>query len=117
MRKKRRSEAARLGCIKQLMLMGILWGIFVGFNTMVRKYAPSMEFRLGQVSVMGFALAAAELFVAWWVSLKFTNWLLGEKLARAIVKEEEELERLEAEEAARKALAAAVQVEAAKEDN
>lgn len=116
MRKKRRSEAARLGCFKQLLLMGLLWGIFVGFNTVVRKYAPSMEFRLGQVSVMGFAIAAAELFVAWWVSLKFTNWLLGKKLARAIAKEEEELERLEAEDAARKALAAAIQVEAAKEE-
>ena len=120
MKKKRRSEAARLGCINQLVLMGILWGIFVGFNTLVRKYAPHLEFRLGQVSVLGFALAAAELFVAWWVSLRFTNWLLGEKLARAIAKEEEELERLEAEEAARKAAAAAaaavVEAEAAKEE-
>lgn len=117
MRKKRKSEAARLGCIKQLVLMGLLWGIFVGFNTLVRKYAPHLEFRLGQVSVLGFALAAAELFVAWWVSLRFTNWLLGEKLARAIAKEEAELERLEAEEAARKAAAAAaaVEAEAAKE--
>lgn len=115
LRRKRKSEAARLGCIKQLMLMGLLWGIFVAFNTVVRKYAPHLEFRIGQVSVMGFALAAAELFVAWWVSLRFTNWLLGEKLARAIAKEEEELERLEAEEAARKAAAAVVEAEAAKE--
>ncbi len=116
LRKKRKSEVARLGCIKQLMLMGLLWGIFVGFNTLVRKFAPSLEFRLGQVSVLGFALAAAELIVAWWVSLKFTNWFLGKKLARAIAREEEELERLEAEEAARKAAAAVVEAEATKED-
>lgn len=112
MGKKRRSEAARLGCIRQLMLLGLLWGLFVVFNTVVRKYAPSLEFRLGQVSVMGFALAAAELIVAWWVSLKFTNWLLAEKLARAIAKEEAELERLEAEAAAKKALAEAAKAEA-----
>ena len=112
MGKKRRSEAARLGCIRQLMLLGLLWGLFVVFNTVVRKYAPSLEFRLGQVSVMGFVLAAAELIVAWWVSLKFTNWLLAEKLALAIAKEEAELERLEAEAAAKKALAEAAKAEA-----
>ena len=116
MRKKRKSEAARLGCIRQLMLMGLLWGIFVGFNTLTRKFAPSLEFRLGQVSVIGFALAAAELIVAWWVSLKFTNWLLAEKLARAIAKEEEERERLEAERAAKQALPVVIESEAAKEE-
>jgi len=115
-KKRRRPEAPRLGCFKQLLLMGLLWGIFVGFNTVVRKVAPSLEFRIGQISVMGFALAAAELIVAWWVSLKIANAVMNGMIARAEARDEQ-MERIEAEEAAkRQALAEAVQAEAAKEE-
>lgn len=114
-KKRRRPEAPRLGCFKQLLLMGLLWGIFVGFNTVVRKFAPSLEFRIGQISVMGFVLAAAELIVAWWVSLKIANAVMNGMIARAEARDEQ-MERLEAEEAARKAAAAVVEAEAAKEE-
>jgi Zn-dependent protease with chaperone function len=101
-KRRRTSVAARLGCVRQLVLLGLLWGIFVAFNTVVRKFAPSLEFRLGQVSVVGFVLSAVELFVAWWISLKITNAAMGGMLARAVAREEEmaRLEAAKAEEAA-----------------
>ena len=101
-KRKRVSMAERLGCVRQLVLMGLLWGIFVGFNTLTRMFAPHLEFRLGQISVIGFVLAIAELLIAWWVSLKITNAAMGGMIARAVAREEEmaRLEAAKAEEAA-----------------
>ncbi len=110
---RRSSAAARLGCLRQFLMLAILWGIFVAFNALTRKFVPSLELRLGQISVMAFAVSAAELFVAWWISLKATNAVMNSLIARAVAKEEER-ERLEAEEAARRAPAGGSGTEAAK---
>ncbi len=90
--------AARLGCMRQFMLLAILWGLFVAFNTVTRMFAPSLELRLGQISVMSFAVSAAELFAAWWIGLRATNALMNSMIDRAVAREEERA-RLEAEEA------------------
>ncbi len=90
--------AARLGCMRQFMLLAIFWGLFVAFNTVTRMFAPSLELRLGQISVMSFAVSAAELFAAWWIGLRATNALMNSMIDRAVAREEERA-RLEAEEA------------------
>ncbi len=94
------------------MLMGLMWGIFVGLNVLTREFAPDMEFRIGQISVLGFALAVAELLVAWWISLKITNGTMNSMIARAEAREEE-MARLDAEEAAKMAARDAAIAEAA----
>lgn len=90
----------RLGCIRIFMLIGLLWGIFVGLNALVRFVAPGLEFKMGQVSITAVVLSIAELVAAWWISLKFTNAILNPLIARARAREEEKARR-EEEEAAR----------------
>lgn len=102
MKGRRSSAAARLGCLRQFLLLAILWGVFVAFNTLTRRFAPSLELRLGQISVTAFAVSAAELFVAWWISLRVTNAAMNRMIARALAREEEQ-ERLEALEAKKEA--------------
>ena len=114
-KRKRVSMAERLGCVRQLVLMGLLWGIFVGFNTLTRMFAPHLEFRIGQISVIGFVLAIAELLIAWWVSLKLTNAAMGGMIARAQAREAERA-RLEEEAAASEAPPVIVEAEAGKEE-
>ena len=110
---RRSSAAARLGCLRQFLMLGILWGIFVAINTMTRKFAPSLELRLGQISVMAFAVSAVELFAAWWISLRLTNAAMNSLIARAVAREEER-DRLEAEESAKAASPADAKAEPVK---
>ena len=84
------------------MLIGLLWGIFVGLNALLRVVAPGLEFKMGQVSITAVVLSIVELVAAWWVSLKVTNGLLNPLIARARAREEEKARR-EEEEAARAA--------------
>ena len=98
MKGRRSSVAARLGCMRQFLLLAILWGLFVAFNTVTRMFAPSLELRLGQITVMSFAVSAAELFAAWWISLRVTNAFMNSLIDRAVAREEERA-RLEVEEA------------------
>ena len=90
----------RLGCIRIFMLIGLLRGIFVGLNALLRVVAPGLEFKMGQVSITAVVLSIAELVAAWWISLKFTNAILNPLIARARAREEEKARR-EEEEAAR----------------
>ena len=92
----------RLGCIRIFMLIGLLWGIFVGLNALLRVVAPGLEFKMGQVSITAVVLSIVELVAAWWVSLKFANAILNPLIDRARVREAER-ERREEEEAARAA--------------
>lgn len=81
--------------MRQFLLLAILWGVFVAFNVLTRRFAPDLELRIGQISVTAFAVSAAELFAAWWISLRVTNAVMNRLIARAVAREEE-LERLEA---------------------